>query len=157
MKYNVFKLFHIVGIAAWLGSGITGYFLILYSRISDQAEVELWLRQEYLSVIRIDATGLLIITASGLGMLAASKWTLLKQHWLRIKVYIALVVFAPLEFLQFYLYNFSINNASSADISVKQAFLTFDRFSVIAIIILTITVPVVLVLGVFKPFKSGEQ
>ena len=142
---------------AWLGSGITGYFLILYSRISDQAETELWLRQEYLSIMRVNATGLLIIIASGLGMLAASKWSLIKQLWLKIKVSIVIFIFAPLGFLQFYLYKLALNNASSADISVKQAFLTFDRFSVIAIIILTITVPAVFVLGVFKPFQNSDR
>jgi len=83
MIYNLFKLFHIIGIVTWLGPSSGGFLLIFLSRLSKQGEVEMWLIQEYLSLIYVETAGLFIIILSGLGMLIASNWVLNTQLWLK--------------------------------------------------------------------------
>ena len=97
MKYNLFKLFHIIGIVMWLGPSLGGFWMIIISRLSKQSEIEIWLRQAYLSLIYVETTGLFIIILSGLGMLVSSKGVLLTQLWLRIKVFIVVLIFYRLS------------------------------------------------------------
>ena len=128
--------------------------MILFSHLSNQGEIELWLRQEYLSFIHLEVAGLLVIISSGLLMIFASNWVLLKQWWLRIKKLIVIICFIPLELIQLYLYRSVINKAFITGEGIHEAIWLFDRFSVISIFILTITVPAVLMLGIFKPKKG---
>jgi hypothetical protein len=151
MKYKLFKLFHITGIVIWLGPSTGGFLMILFARLLKQGDVEIWLRQEYLSLIHLEVAGLFIIILSGLGMLISSRWELLVQIWLRIKGVIVVFIFLPLELIQLYLYHEHLKKAFTSGEGIKEAVLLFDRFSVIAFILLAITVPVVLVMGIFKP------
>jgi hypothetical protein len=156
MKYNLFKLFHIIGIVLWLGPSSGGFLMIFFSRLLKQGEVEIWLRQEYLSLIYLETTGLFIIILSGLGMLISSKWVLLTQLWLRIKGFIVVLIFLPLELIQLYLYHEYLKKAFISELGIEEAILLFNRFSVIAFILLAITVPVVLIMGVFKPVRRSH-
>ena len=155
MKYNLFKLFHIIGIVAWLGPSLGGFLMIFLSHLSNQSVVEIWLRQEYISLIYIETTGLFIIILSGLGMLLSSKWILRTQLWLRIKGFIVVLIFSPLELIQLYLYHGHLKEAFASGTGIKEAILLFDRFSVIAFVLLAITVPVVLIMGIFKPVRKS--
>ena len=154
MKYNLFKLFHIIGIVTWLGPSSGGFLLIFLSRLSKQGEVEMWLIQEYLSLIYVETAGLFIIILSGLGMLIASNWVLNTQLWLRVKKVIVVLIFIPLELIQLYLYHEHLKKAFASGAEIKEAILLFDRFCLIAFILLAITVPVVLLMGILKPVRK---
>ncbi len=129
--------------------------MIIISRLSKQSEIEIWLRQAYLSLIYVETTGLFIIILSGLGMLVSSKWVLLTQWWLRIKVFIVVLIFSPLELIQLNLYHKHLKAAFTSGAGIKEAILLFDRFCVISFILLAITVPVVLIMGIFKPVRKS--
>jgi uncharacterized membrane protein len=154
MNYNLLKLLHIIGIVTWLGPSLGGYYMIIFSFLTHQSEIELWLRQEYLSLVYIEIAGFLVIVLSGLLMLISSKWALLSQLWLRIKGLIVIFIFIPLELIQLYIYNGPLKKAFISGTGIKEAALMFDRFSVFAIIIITLTVPAVMALGIFKPLKK---
>jgi hypothetical protein len=140
----------------WLGPSLGGFWMIILSRLSKQSEVEIWLRQEYLSLIDVETTGLFIIILSGLGMLVSSKWVLLTQLWLKIKGFIVVLIFLPLvELIQLNLYHKHLKEAFTTGAGIKEAILLFDRFCVISIILLAITVPVVLIMGIFKPVRKS--
>lgn len=93
MKYNFLKLIHIAALITWLGPGTGGYYLLILSQQSGEYEVEMWLRNFYLSLIHVEVAGLLLLFVSGLGMLIASQRTLLKQRWLQMKIAIVFSVF----------------------------------------------------------------
>ncbi|HDY89781.1 MAG TPA: hypothetical protein ENH82_16905 [bacterium] len=154
MKYNLFKLFHIIGIVTWLGPSSGGFLLIFLSRLSKHGEVEMWLRQEYLSLIYVETAGLFIIILSGLGMLISSKWVLYTQLWLIVKRFIVILIFIPLELIQLYLYHEHLKKAFASGVGIQETILLFDRFCVIAFILLAITVPVVLIMGILKPIRK---
>jgi uncharacterized membrane protein len=157
MKYNFFKLIHITGIVTWLGPSTGGFILIYLSQSSEQSAIELWLRQEYLSLVHIETAGLIIIILSGLGMLYSSAATLRAKSWIKIKGYIILTVFLPLELIQLYLYQGSLKTAFASGQGLREAISLFDTFSVIAFVLLAITVPVVFIMGIFKPDWSNKR
>lgn len=74
-----------------------------------------------------------------------------------MKIYIVGIIFIPLEIIQLYLYHVNMNQAFKTGISIKEATTLFDWFSVIAIVLLTLTVPAVFVLGVFKPVRKRNR
>lgn len=151
MNHNLFKLFHIVAIVIWLGPSTGGYLLILISHIHKQPEVEMWLRREYVSLIYIETTGFLMLLSSGLGMLYSSRWALLKQWWLRTKLAIILIAILPIVALQFYIYHIRVKRAFMTGKGMEEAIFLYDRFSIVAFLILALAVPAVFWLAVFKP------
>lgn len=157
MYYNLFKLFHIAALVVWLGPSTGGYLLILVSHIHRQPEVEIWLRREYISLIYIETTGFLLLLSSGLGMLYASRWTLSKQWWLRKKLFIISVAILPLVVLQFYIYHIRVKRAFMTGTGMEEAVFLYDRFSIVAFLILALAVPAVFWLAVFKPRKGIYQ
>lgn len=156
MKYNLFKLFHIAALVVWLGPSTGGYLLILVSHIHKQPEVEMWLRSEYLSLIYIETTGFLLLLSSGLGMLYVSQWALLKQWWLRTKLAIVLIAILPIVVVQFYIYQRFIKRVFTTGTGIEDAIYLYDRFSILAFLILALAVPAVFWLAVFKPRKVTE-
>lgn len=154
MKYNFFKLIHVAGMVTWLGPSTGGSIMVYLSQSSKQSVIELWLRQEYLLLIHIETAGLIIIILSGLGMLLSSAETLRGELWIKIKSYIVMSVFLPLELIQLYLYHGSLKTAFSSEQGLREAISLFDRFSVTAFVLLAITVPVVFIMGIFKPGRS---
>jgi hypothetical protein len=157
MKYNIFKLLHILGIVTWLGPSLGGYYMIIFSLLSNQREIELWLRQEYLFLVHIESAGLLLIVLSGILMVISTSWTLLKQFWLRMKILIVFLVFVPFELIQLYLYQGPLREAFSSGIGIEEAILMFDRFSVLCIVLFSLAVPAVLVLAIFKPERKNRK
>jgi uncharacterized membrane protein len=153
-KYNTLKLFHIIGIVVWLGPSTGAYYMVLFAHLSEQHSIELWLRQQYLPFIQLETAGLLVLLSSGVLMIIASQWTLLNQWWLKAKVFTVISVFIPLELIQLYLYRSALNSAFNSGSGLGDAIWLFDRFSVIAIAVLTIAVPLVLFLSVFKPDRT---
>jgi hypothetical protein len=154
MKYKLFKLFHIIGIVTWLGPSSGGFLLIFLSRLSKQGDIEIWLIREYLSLIYVETAGLFIIILSGMGMLIASNWVLNAQLWLKVKKIIVALIFLPLEFIQLYLYHEHLKKAFDSGTEIQEAILLFDRFCVTAFILLVITIPVVLIMGILKPVRK---
>lgn len=157
MKYNLFKVFHLVGIVTWLGPALGGYYMILYALLSHEREIEFWLRQEYLSLIYIEIAGFLVIIFSGLLMVIATQWALLGKRWLQIKMALLLLIFLPLEFFQVYLYHKPLSEAFSSGIGIVETSRMFDRFSVFSIVVLSIAVPVTFVFAVFKPGEENKK
>jgi uncharacterized membrane protein len=157
MKYNFFKLIHITGLVTWLGPSTGGFIMVYLSLSSEQIVIELWLRQKYLSLVHIETAGLIIIIVSGLGMLLSSAETLRGKSWIKIKGYIVILVFVPLELVQLYLYHVPFKKAFASGQGLQEAILLFDRFSVIAFVLLAITVPVVFIMGIFKPDRSKKS
>jgi uncharacterized membrane protein len=154
MRYNLFKLFHIVGIVAWLGPSTGVYYMIIYSVLLKESAVEIWLRQQYLSLINIQIAGLIILISSGVLMVIATGWVILKQWWLRTKVFIVVAIFIPLELIQVFLYHSKLMTALEKGTGFEYSIQLFDAFSVFSIALLTIAVPLVLVLSIFKPEKK---
>jgi hypothetical protein len=156
VKYNFFKVFHLIGIVTWLGPALGGYYMILYALLSHQRDIELWLRQEYLSLIYIEIAGFMVIIFSGLLMLIATRWALLSTWWLRTKIALAVFIFIPLELTQIYLYYNPLKKALSTGIGIEEATLMFDRFSIFSVVLLSITVPATFVFAVFKPVRKAK-
>jgi hypothetical protein len=156
-RYSVFKLFHLIGVVLWLGPSTGAYYMIIFSIANGQRTIELWLRQHYVSFVHFELLGLFLIIASGLLMVIAMRWVLLRQWWLKMKIYIALTIFIPLEVIQLYMYHFSIMKAFKTGIGIKEATIRFDWFTVIALVLLTLTVPAVFILGVFKPVRKRNR
>ena len=111
----------------------------------------MWLRNEYITLVHIETFGLLLLIASGLGMLLTSKKALIRQFWLKIKISIVISAFIPLEVIQLYIYRRLINSAFQTGTGIEHAILVFDRFSIAALAILILTVPAVLWLAFLKP------
>jgi uncharacterized membrane protein len=151
MNYKLLKLLHISSLVTWLGPSTGGYYLIYLSRMSGQSRIEMWLRNEYTALVYIETFGLLLLIASGLGMLLTSKKTLIGQRWLKIKLFIVTSVFIPLEAIQLYIYHGLINNAFQTGTGIEHAILIFDRFSIAALAVLILTVPAVFWLAFLKP------
>jgi hypothetical protein len=153
-KHNVLKLFHILGIVIWLGPSTGAYYMILFAHLSGQKATELWLRQHYLPFIHLETAGLLVILASGVLMVISALQAFLSQWWMKAKILTVISVFIPLELIQLYFYRSVLNPAFSTGRGVSDAIWQFDRFSALAIVVLTIAVPLVLVLSIFKPNRT---
>jgi hypothetical protein len=153
-RYGFFKLFHLIGVVLWLGPSTGAYYMIIFSMVDEQRSIELWLRQHYISFVHFELLGLFLIIASGLLMILAMQGALLRQWWLKMKIYIAGIIFIPLEAIQLYLYHVRMNKAFKTGMGIREATALFDWFSVVAIVLLTLTVPAIFVLGVFKPEKK---
>ncbi len=154
-KYLIFKLFHIVGMIFWLGPSTGGFFLIAKSNLARNAQVELWMREEYRSLIHIETVGLIMIIMGGVGMVIASRGIMLKLLWFRIKGGVTLAIFIPLALYQLYLYETSLKSAFAAGENIENAIAAYDRFSAVAFVLLMLSVPLVMVMGVFKPGGDG--
>ena len=151
MNYKLLKLIHISSLVTWLGPSTGGYYLIYLSRINGQSRIEMWLRNEYITLVHVETYGLLLLIASGLGMLLASNKALIGQLWLKIKIIIVISAFIPLEVIQLYIYHGLINNAFQTGTGIEHAILIYDRFSIAALAVLILTVPAVLWLAFLKP------
>lgn len=153
-RYGFFKLFHLIGVVLWLGPSTGAYYMIIFSLVDEQHSIELWLRQHYISFVHFQLVGFFLIIATGLLMILAVQGTLLRQWWLKMKIYIVGIIFIPLEAIQLYLYQIRINKAFKTGMGIREAITLFDWFSVVAIVLLTLTIPAVFILGVFKPVKK---
>lgn len=151
MNYNLFKLIHITAIAIWLGPSAGGYFMIIVSRLNKEPNMEMWLRKEYLGLIYVETASFLILVLTGIGMIYSTRWMILKERWLRIKLSIVLVAILPVVFLQFYIYEAIVKKAFISRIGIEEAISVYDGFSKVALIILFIAVPAAAALAVFKP------
>ncbi len=127
--------------------------MILFAHLSEQKGTELWLRQHYLPFIHLETAALLVILASGVLMVISSQYSLLGQWWLKAKTLVVISVFIPFELIQLYFYRSVLNPAFITGRGVSDAVWQFDRFSALAIVVLTIAVPLVLFLSIFKPEK----
>lgn len=154
LKYNLFKLFHIIGIVVWLGPSTGVYYMIIFSIESKQKMVEMWLRQEYISFIYLETAGFALIIISGFLMVRSANLVVQKQWWLKMKLFIVISVFLPLEAIQLSIYHWKVSKAFISGTGTQEALLLYDWFSVIALVLLTITVPVVFLLGIYKPVRK---
>lgn len=153
-KHNTLKLFHIIGIVIWLGPGTGAYYMILFAHLSGQKATELWLRQHYLPFIHLETAGLLVLLASGVLMVISAQQAFLSQWWMKGKILTVLSVVIPLELIELYFYRSVLNPAFSTGRGVSDAIWQYDRFSALAIVVLTVTVPLILFLSIFKPSRQ---
>ncbi len=150
-KKKFFKIFHVAGLIVWLGPSSGGYWFIILSYVQTQTSIEQWLRKHYLSLIYMETAGLLLLIVSGLGMLSVLQWIPLKLMWMKIKLFIVILIFIPLESIQLYIYLKFIKEAFAMHRGIANAALLYDRFSIFAFFLLLIAVPTVLSLSIFKP------
>ena len=150
MYYKGAKFVHLFSLIIWLGPSTGGYILFLMARYGRENGVVLWLFDNYISLVHIEALGLLTLIISGVVMRAFAP-ELRKKRWLKRKITIVFTVFVPLELANLYLYDFIIKKAFQRGIGVTDALLLYDRFSLISALLLAITVPLVFYLAVFKP------
>jgi hypothetical protein len=150
VSYRVAKVLHLAGLVLWLGPTTGGYALIIIARLNGDVSAELWLFEAYLKLIYIEAFGLLLLLFSGAAMLMRRP-AYRNALWLRLKLAIVLLIFIPLEAIQLVIYLLWVKPAFASGGPVQTALEAFDRFSLIAIIILAAAIPAVLYLAVFKP------
>ncbi len=154
-RYRLFKMLHITGLILWLGPSSGVFYLIIKSALSEEHIIELWLREAYMDMIYLEVFALAFIILTGIGMIVSSKKQLLGAGWLRLKLLIVGMVFVPVEALQFYIYRFYLLPSIHTDKGLTYAISMIDNFNIIAWIILSITLPIVFFLAIFKPGGKG--
>ena len=149
--YRLAKLTHIAALVIWLGPSSGGYYLIVTSEMGGNSSVALWLREEYLALIHLEALGLLLLVTSGVVMLFTAQRPLIRELWFRVKVTIVAVIFIPIEVIQLYLYHRYVSSAFALGLGIEESILLFDRFSIIALVLFIPALPTALYLAIFKP------
>lgn len=148
--YKTAKLFHIAGLVLWLGPGTGGYILFLFARYKHMAASELLILRGYIRLVDIEAASLLILIISG-AVMRSSAPALKEAVWLKWKLLVVFFIFLPLEAANLYICHSLIANALETAGGVEEAILLYDRFSILAGILLGVGVPVVFWLAIFKP------
>ncbi len=151
MLHKIAKIFHLCGLVLWLGPSTGGYVLLAFARAQQRGYIAYWLFYEYVKLVDAEAAGLILLVASGLTMLLSTP-ALRKARWLRYKLSIVFPVFIPLELLQLYIFHRVVSGAYASGTGMTAAVALFDRFTLVSIMILFVTVPAVLILAVLKPF-----
>jgi len=152
--YRLAKAIHVAGLVLWLGPSSGGYYLIVTSEMEGKVAMALWLREQYINLIHLEAIGLLLLLASGVAMVATAQRALIRERWFRIKVTIVAVIFIPLEVIQLYLYHWYVTVALASEVGIEESIRLFDRFSLIALLLFIPALPSVLYLAIFKPGAS---
>ncbi|MFQ5464736.1 MAG: hypothetical protein ACE5EI_02280 [Thermodesulfobacteriota bacterium] len=150
MLYKIAKAFHLVGLVTWLGPSTGGYLLLLLARGDGNPVAELWLLDRYLVLIHVEAAGLALMLATGLVMRLSAP-ALKEARWLKLKLLKVFCVIVPLEAAQLLIYHITVKPAVASGIGVAGAVRAFDLFSLVALVLLAITVPLVFYMAVFKP------
>lgn len=153
MLYNGAKLIHLAGLVLWLGPSTGAYLLIMLARSGQQSSIELWLLEQYLSLIHLELFGLALLIISGTVM-RLSRPPLAHAWWLKLKLLIVFLFFVPVEAAQFLIYHFIVKKALVTGTSTREAIQLFDNFSVAIIAPLLAAIAVVFFLAVFKPERG---
>ena len=157
MLYKLAKTFHLVGLVTWLGPSAGGYLLLLLARGEPNPAAELWLLDRYLVLIYVEAAGLALMLVTGLVM-RLSNPALKEARWLKLKLLKVFCVIVPIEAAQLIVYHITVKPAVRSGIGVEGAVRAFDLFSLAAVALLAITVPLVFYMAVFKPeIKKMER
>ena len=155
MSFHGVKFLHLAGLVLWLGPSAGGYFLMMTARLRGDDTAWLWLLREYLSLVYMEAGGLLVLVLSGAVMLA-KRPAYRKAAWLKIKLVIVFAAFVPLEAAALLIYRLRVYPAVKAGAPLDEAILLFDRFSLVAGAVLALAVPAVMCLAVFKPWARKD-
>lgn len=153
MLHKIAKIFHLWGLVLWLGPSAGGYVLLTFARAQDRGYIVYWLFREYVKLVDAEAVGLILLVASGLTMRFSTP-ALKKARWLRYKLAIVFPIFIPLELIQLYIYHTVVYRAFSSGKGMAEAIALYDRFTLVSVIILFITIPAVFVLAVVRPFGN---
>jgi len=153
MLHKIAKIFHLWGLVLWLGPSTGGYILITFARAQDRGYIVYWLFREYVKLVDAEAVGLIILVVSGLTMRLSTP-ALKKARWLKYKLAIVFPIFIPLEIIQLYIYHNVVFRAFSSGKGMTEAMALYDRFTLVSVIILFITIPAVFVLAVVRPFGN---
>lgn len=146
------KIFHFIGLILWLGPSTGGYILFLLARLQENRAAGLWIFKEYINLVRLETFGLALMVTTGLIMRSAVP-QFKKSGWLKAKMAIVFSVFVPFEAIQLYIFNFVVKKNLRVNTGIEDAVNLFDSFSLISFIVLSISVPTVFWLVVFKPGK----
>lgn len=152
--YVVYKVMHLLALAAWLGPAFGGYWLLITIGKNADAHLKKILERRFEQVVRAEHGAFLILLATGVALLHEAHWEFWGQPWFMHKM--ILVIFVVLiEIADYLVSNHMCQRLlESNEDAASPAWIKWQRlrfyFYTISVPLLFILVPLIMALAVRK-------
>ena len=146
MEYALAKFIHLIGVFLWVGSSSSLGLFILYGNFKDTKCDQHLLRSFYRWLSNLEIFGFVLALFMGFYMLHLLDYRL-DIRWLNYKLPIVLLLFLPLEVINFWFLNIYIPRSKEKERAYKR----YDLFNYIVALPLLMGGLAVVYLAVVKP------
>jgi putative membrane protein len=146
MEYTTAKFFHLIGVFLWVASSSSLGLFMIYGNFKDTKCDKHIIRNFYRWMTNLEIAGFVLALAMGFYMLHLLKYRF-DINWLNYKLPIVLLLFLPLEVLNFWFVNIHIPKSQDKEKAYKR----YDLFNYIVALPLLVGGLVVVYLAVVKP------